>query len=223
MFNPFVCCTHRDEFFKEWDRFKSPIIQCKLKLGSGSSLTAHKKLVSWGPRGVENYVWKSHRRRINTEEKAKVIVAVLGGKIIKFLDALAILKNRMSSSYCFKSSCCSSFYFWIIQCNSASAARSLVNSAPQTEATTFAMFFCLYPSSMEKVFSAQKYPQCKHIKWIVFHVGTVCTVARKMWAVCLFIFSCWENQKAHKTLQCFDRWAVLLIRIRIISRILTCF
>ena len=205
MFNPFVCCTHRDEFFKEWDRFKSPIIQCKLKLVSGSSLTAHKKLVSWGPRGVENYVWKSHRRRINTEEKAKVIVAVLGGKIIKFLDALAILKNRMSSSYCFKSSCCSSFYFWIIQCNSASAARSLVNSAPQTEATTFAMFFCLYPSSMEKVFSAQKYPQCKHIKWIVFHVGTVCTVARKMWAVCLFIFSCWENQKTQNTLQCFDR------------------
>ena len=42
-----------------------------------------------------------HRRRINTEEKAKVVAAVWGTEFIKFLAALAIfhqtdLKNRMN-------------------------------------------------------------------------------------------------------------------------------
>ena len=32
-----------------------------------------------------------HRRRINTEEKAKVVAAVWGTKFIKFLAALAVL------------------------------------------------------------------------------------------------------------------------------------
>ena len=42
-----------------------------------------------------------HRRRINTEEKAKVVAAVWGTEFIKFLAALAdctrtILKNGMN-------------------------------------------------------------------------------------------------------------------------------
>ena len=51
----------------------------------------------------------SHRRRINTEEKAKVVASVRGAEFIQFLAALAvlprmILKNRMNSSFSFKSS-----------------------------------------------------------------------------------------------------------------------
>ena len=46
----------------------------------------------------------SQRRRIKTEEKAKVVAAVLGTEFIQFLATLAILhredlKNRMNSSY----------------------------------------------------------------------------------------------------------------------------
>ena len=47
-----------------------------------------------------------HRRRINTEEKAKVVAAVWGTEFIQFLAALAILhyrtilENRMNSSFC---------------------------------------------------------------------------------------------------------------------------
>ena len=49
-------------------------------------------------------VLQYHRRRINTEEKAKVVAAVGGTECIQFLAALAILhqdelKKRMNSSY----------------------------------------------------------------------------------------------------------------------------
>ena len=37
------------------------------------------------------YQWEEHRKRIKTEEKAKVVAAVWGEKFIKFLAALAIL------------------------------------------------------------------------------------------------------------------------------------
>ena len=46
-----------------------------------------------------------HRRRINKEERPKVVPAVWGSEFIKFLAALAILhyrtilKNRMNSSF----------------------------------------------------------------------------------------------------------------------------
>ena len=56
-----------------------------------------------------------HRRRIKTEEKAKVVASVWGEEFIQFLAALAvlprtILKNRMNSSFSFKSSWCNSSY-----------------------------------------------------------------------------------------------------------------
>ena len=59
---------------------------------------------------------RQHRRRINTEEKAKVVAAVLGAEFIKFLAALAILprtilKNRMNSFFYFKSSWCNSSHY----------------------------------------------------------------------------------------------------------------
>ena len=37
-----------------------------------------------------------HRRRIKTEEKAKVVAAVCGEEFIKFLAALAVLNYRMN-------------------------------------------------------------------------------------------------------------------------------
>ena len=50
------------------------------------------------------YIDYTHRIRIYTEEKAKVVAGVWGTKCIKFLVALAILhqdnlKNRMNSSF----------------------------------------------------------------------------------------------------------------------------
>ena len=52
---------------------------------------------------------QQHRKRIKTEEKAKVVAAVWGEECIQFLAALAILprtisKNRMNASFSFKSS-----------------------------------------------------------------------------------------------------------------------
>ena len=46
----------------------------------------------------------SHRRRINTEEKAKVVAAIWGTECMQFLVALAVfhqvdLKNRMNLSF----------------------------------------------------------------------------------------------------------------------------
>ena len=57
----------------------------------------------------------SHRRRINTEDKAKVVAYVWGEEVIQFLAALAflqrtILNNTMNSSFSFKSSMCNSSY-----------------------------------------------------------------------------------------------------------------
>ena len=63
----------------------------------------------------DHYIGKKHRRRINTEEKAKVVAAVWGTEFIQFLAAQAvlpraILKNRKNSPFSFKSSWCNSFY-----------------------------------------------------------------------------------------------------------------
>ena len=57
----------------------------------------------------------TQRRRIKTEEKAKVVAAVWGKEFIQFLAALAILprtvlKKRMNSSFSFRPSWCNSSY-----------------------------------------------------------------------------------------------------------------
>ena len=57
-----------------------------------------------------------HKRRIKTEEKAKVVVSVWGEEFIQFLAATAILprtilNNRMNSSFSFKPSWCNSSYY----------------------------------------------------------------------------------------------------------------
>ena len=61
----------------------------------------------------------AHRRRIYTEYKAKVVIAVWGGggaEFVQFLAALGILpstimKNRMNSSFSLKPSGCNSSYY----------------------------------------------------------------------------------------------------------------
>ena len=80
-----------------------------------------------------------HRRRIYTEEKAKVVAASWATELLQFLAALAILhpdklKNRLICTLFFNSS-------W---CKIASAARNQSNSVLQEAATTFA--FLLYLS-----------------------------------------------------------------------------
>ena len=57
----------------------------------------------------------NYRRRIKTEETAKVVAAVWREEFIKFLAALAILprtilKNRINSSFSFKSARGNSIY-----------------------------------------------------------------------------------------------------------------
>ena len=88
----------------------------------------------------------------------KVVASGWGEEFIQFLAALAknlpgtIFKNRMNSSFTFKSSWRNSSYsiIQIVQCKTASAARNLINFYPQTESTTFALssfvilLLCLY-------------------------------------------------------------------------------
>ena len=87
-----------------------------------------------------------HRRWIKTEEKATVVVSVWEEEFIKIPSRAScfvyrtILKNRMNSSFSFKSFRCNSSYilFKIVLGKIAYAARNWINSSPQTEAMTFA-------------------------------------------------------------------------------------
>ena len=87
-----------------------------------------------------------HRRRIYTEELAKFVASVCGTEFIQFLAAPAILhqddlKNRMNSSF-FHSILVQFIHFFIsLRCKIARAERILINSVPQTAATTFAFSF----------------------------------------------------------------------------------
>ena len=90
-----------------------------------------------------------HRRRKKTEEKAKVVAAFWGTELNKFLAALTIwhqddLKKGMNSS-------CSSYrtgaghpILQIFLVKRASNCTNWINSAPQTEATTFAFSSVLF-------------------------------------------------------------------------------
>ena len=78
----------------------------------------------WLTSGLKSCEPTPQRRRIKTTEKAKVVTSVGEEEFIKFLAALAILprknlKNRMNSSFSFKSSWCNSSYY-----SKSSAARN---------------------------------------------------------------------------------------------------
>ena len=95
-----------------------------------------------------------HRRRIKTEEKAKVVATAWGTEWIQFLDAIAILhqdelKKGMNSSYSsYRSGAIHPIrHIFLVQfiqffqsswCKIASAARNWINYFPQTAVTTFA-------------------------------------------------------------------------------------
>ena len=102
---------------------------------------------------IRDSYYLHHRRRINIEDKAKVIATVWWAEFIQFLAVLAILhktilKNRMNSSL--HSNRPGVIYpsIQIVQCKTASAARNWINSAPQCRSNYLCLFFCLYPSSM---------------------------------------------------------------------------
>ena len=76
-----------------------------------------------------------HRRRMYTEEKAKVVAAAWGAELLKFLAALAMLHqddwmNRMK--------CTIILLFQSSWSKIAIRGKELINSVPQAAATTFA-------------------------------------------------------------------------------------
>ena len=87
--------------------------------------------------------WRKYREEGHIQKgRQRSSLMFWGAKFIQFLAALAILprktvKNRMSSSFCFKSSWCKSSYSSNRPMQNSSAARNLINSAPQTKAMTF--------------------------------------------------------------------------------------
>ena len=89
-------------------------------------------------------VTDKHRRRIKTEEKAKVLAAVWGQNLFNSLPrelfcAGTILKNRMNSSFTSNHPGAIHPILQIVLVqNSYSTARNLINSVPHTAATTFA-------------------------------------------------------------------------------------
>ena len=68
-----------------------------------------RKAVTWSKEGRQ--MGLRYRRRIKTEEKAKVVVSVWVEEFIPSLAALAILpRTILNSSFSFKSSWCNSSY-----------------------------------------------------------------------------------------------------------------
>ena len=108
-----------------------------------ASLLQSKELKLGLKRLVQAYSRRS--QRIKTEEKAKDVASAWGEEFIKCLAALAvlprtILKNRMNSSFFFKSSWCNSSFLskhpgaihpiiQIVQSKTASAARTFTFSS----------------------------------------------------------------------------------------------
>ena len=81
-------------------------------------------------------VWCSHRRRIKTEKKAKVVAAVWGTELIKSIAALAILLQDIAYR--------PGAIYPILQfsrCKIAIAWQRKNRFRPQTVATTFAFIF----------------------------------------------------------------------------------
>ena len=92
-----------------------------------------------------------HRRRIKTEEKANVVASVCWEEFIHFHVALAILHgtilNNKKNSFFFQINLVQ--FILLIKFflgKTASAARNLINSSPQTEVTTFAFSSFFYSS-----------------------------------------------------------------------------
>ena len=85
----------------------------------------------------------------STEEKGKIIAAVWGKEVIPFLAALAILprtilKNKMNSSFSFKSSWCNSSYSSNSSEQNSKCGKGLNKFCPPNRCDDLCLFFCLY-------------------------------------------------------------------------------
>ena len=73
-----------------------------------------------------------HKRRIKTEEKAKVVASVWGEEFIQFLASLAVLHWKI-----WIRGWIAPGWFEIVQVKIANAAMNWINYSPKTAATTF--------------------------------------------------------------------------------------
>ena len=94
-----------------------------------------------------------HRRRINTEEKAKVVAAVWGTEFIQFLAALAlctrtILTNRMNSFFYSNNpgAIHPILQFFLVQ--NCLCGKELNKFCPLNTSGDICLFFCIYPPSI---------------------------------------------------------------------------
>ena len=121
------------------------------------------------------FVSTTHRWRIKTDEKAKVVAAIWGTELIQLVVAPASLhqddsKKGMTSSYFHIAMVQFILFFKLSWCKTASGAKKWTDSAPKAAETTFAFSSVLFvhPYSMANTF-CPFFPRLK---------GVVCTVQR---------------------------------------------
>ena len=107
---------------------------------------------------------KNHRRRINTEEKAKVVAAVWRTEFIQFLAALVILhqdnlNNRRNSSFSSNHPAAIILFFNLSQCKTARVERKLTKFCPPNSSDEYCLFSGIFTSSMGKTSSTCNNPQ----------------------------------------------------------------
>ena len=110
-----------------------------VKLNTRTTFLEHKRFVTYRYRIVFENKWtleQVHKRRIQTEEKAKVVVSVWGEKCFQSLAKLAvlsrtILKNRMNSAFSFKSSWCNSWWIHPFLSNHPGAIYPIIQNRPR--------------------------------------------------------------------------------------------
>ena len=100
-------------------------------------------------------IYSNLTRRINTEEKAKVVAAVWGTEFIQCLAALAILprtilKNRIHSSFSsyHPSAINPILYIVTVLVQNSMCGKELNKFCPSNNSNNLCLFFCIYPSSM---------------------------------------------------------------------------
>ena len=108
-------------------------------------------------------LFENHRRRIKTEEKAKVVASIYSvpclGRFWRIWRIHPFLSNHHGVYHPL---------IKIVQCKTASVARNWINSSPQTEATTFAfssvftLLLCLPPTLVP---AAQRHQYASPAVW----------------------------------------------------------
>ena len=99
-------------------------------------------------------VGQHHRRRINTEEKAKVVAAAWVKELIKFLAALAILnlddlENRMNCTRIILREGRIHPILQIVRVKNSQRGKELNQFCPPNSSNSLCLLFCINPSSMD--------------------------------------------------------------------------